>query len=161
MSFTASLVDIVAKNANGLLGSKPTWARAPLGEVCSILNGAPFPSDLFHPSIGTAVIRIRDLVRGRTETFLNGEFDPAYLVQRADLLVGMDGDFNCTLWPSEPALLNQRVCKITPDERRIHRRFLRYVLPGYLSAINANTSAITVNTCRRELWPRCHCLCRA
>lgn len=144
MSFTASLSDIVAANANGLLGSKPSWPRMRLGEVCSILNGAPFASELFSASEGTPLIRIRDLLRGRTETYFNGRFDPQYVVNRTDLLVGMDGDFNCTLWPGEAALLNQRVCKIAPDERRIDRRFLRYVLPGYLSAINANTSAITV-----------------
>ena len=144
MSFTASLAEIIEKNANGLLGSRPTWRRVRLGEFCSILNGAPFPSERFSSIRGTPLIRIRDLVRGKTETFLDDTFDPAYMVHRSDLLVGMDGDFNCTLWAGEPGLLNQRVCKITPDERRADRRFLTYVVPGYLSAINANTSAITV-----------------
>src|SRR5690606_22102882 len=48
------------------------------------------------------------------------------------------------LWGGPRALLNQRVCKITPDEAVYRRRFLAYVLPGYLDAINAHTSSITV-----------------
>ena len=53
---------------------------------------------------------------GETSTYLNGEFDDAYVVQHGELLVGMDGDFNCALWQGRPALLNQRVCKVTPKE---------------------------------------------
>lgn len=90
------------------------------------------------------VIRIRDIVPGRTETFYDGEFDVAFLVKRGDILVGMDGDFNCEPWAGEPALLNQRVCMIAPDESRYDKQFLRYVLPGYLSAINAETPSVTV-----------------
>jgi type I restriction enzyme, S subunit len=56
----------------------------------------------------------------------------------------MDGDFNCALWRGRPALLNQRVCKVTPDESTYLKRFLAYVLPGYLAAINAYTHSVTV-----------------
>jgi len=56
----------------------------------------------------------------------------------------MDGDFNASRWRGPAAVLNQRVCKIDPDERYYDLRFLSYVLPGYLDAINAETSAITV-----------------
>ena len=62
----------------------------------------------------------------------------------ANILVGMDGDFNCAIWRGSPALLNQRVCKIVSDERFYKEQFLYYVLPGYLRAINNETSAITV-----------------
>lgn len=56
----------------------------------------------------------------------------------------MDGDFHCAFWQSEPALLNQRVCRVIPDENRYRKSFLRWVLPGYLAAINADTSSVTV-----------------
>ncbi|ODT02044.1 MAG: hypothetical protein ABS52_15455 [Gemmatimonadetes bacterium SCN 70-22] len=36
------------------------------------------------------------------------------------------------------------MCKISPNEAVLQRKFLAYVLPGYLSAINEYTSAITV-----------------
>jgi type I restriction enzyme S subunit len=61
-----------------------------------------------------------------------------------DLLVGMDGDFNCGRWRGGPALLNQRVCKISVDESVYEPRLLDALLPVYLSAINAETSSVTV-----------------
>jgi len=58
--------------------------------------------------------------------------------------VGMDGDFNTGLWGSEAALLNQRVCKLSPNEKHYDKRLLAFALPGYLAAINANTPSVTV-----------------
>ncbi|MEW8072936.1 MAG: restriction endonuclease subunit S, partial [Candidatus Thiodiazotropha sp.] len=48
------------------------------------------------------------------------------------------------MWPSSRGLLNQRVCKLTPNEEFLEKKFLAYALPGYLSLINENTHSITV-----------------
>lgn len=144
MSFTANLDEIVARNENGLLGIAPWWLRARLKEVASILNGFPFESSKFRTDRGMPLLRIRDVLRGSTETFYDGDFDPAYLIERGDLVVGMDGDFNSARWRSDPALLNQRVCRLTTDPSRYSSSFLEHVLPGYLSAINAHTPSVTV-----------------
>lgn len=144
MSFTESLDELVASDRSGLLAIAPGWARVRLGDVCSILNGFPFSSHHFGSEGGTPLIRIRDVLRGSTETHYLGEFDTNYLVRHGDLLVGMDGDFNCAAWAGPDALLNQRVCKLVPDEARYSRRFLLLALPGYLAAINRKTSSVTV-----------------
>lgn len=121
-----------------------SWERVQLAEVASILNGAPFDSALFSDVDGFPLIRIRDLLDGMTTTYFKGEYEKVFLVQRGDLLIGMDGDFNSAFWQSDAALLNQRVCKITPNEVWFSKKLLGYLLPGYLSAINQHTSAITV-----------------
>ena len=144
MSFTESLEEIVKANASGLLAAHPTWGRVRLGDACEILNGFAFKSQYFNQSEGTPLIRIRDVLRGETETLYNGDYDSTYVVEPGDLVVGMDGDFNCALWGGRTALLNQRVCRLRPDEHVLSLRFLAYVLQGYLDAINAKTSAITV-----------------
>jgi len=144
VSFTASLSEIVQKNENGLLGTHLSWCRVRLGDVVSILNGFPFPSSQFKKGVGTRLLRIRDLLGSETDACYEGDYDPTYLVQPGELVVGMDGDFNSALWAGRVALLNQRVCKLTPHDRFYDRRFLAYVLPGYLNAINAETSSITV-----------------
>lgn len=56
----------------------------------------------------------------------------------------MDGDFNSGEWQSDAALLNQRVCKISTDEGFYDKKFLGYLLPGYLKSINDNTPSVTV-----------------
>lgn len=144
MSFNESVDELVAFNETGLLGAHPSWTRVRLEDICSILNGFPFPSKQFQTAGGTPLIRIRDVMRGWSETSFVGSFDPAYIVSHGDLVVGMDGDFNCALWAGSEALLNQRVCKLTPAESFYDLSLLAYVLPGYLAAINAKTSAITV-----------------
>ena len=144
MSFSDSLDELVDENPNGLLGIRPDWTRVRLKEVAKILNGYPFDSSRFNLSSGYPLIRIRDVVRGSTETFVESDFLEEFKITEGDLLVGMDGDFHCERWKSGPALLNQRVCKISPDESRYSIRFLRHVLPGYLKAINDRTPSVTV-----------------
>jgi type I restriction enzyme S subunit len=144
MALTKSIPEIISEDTSGLLGIHHTWTRVRLGDVTSIINGFPFESAFFSTDRGVPLIRIRDVSEGRTRTFYQGEFDEQFLVERGDLLVGMDGDFNTARWRSEPALLNQRVCKLTPEEHWYHPSLLEFALPGYLSAINAATSSITV-----------------
>ena len=112
MSFTASVDEIVAENANGLLSKHESWQRIPLSAVASILNGWAFPSAQFSVSEGKPLLRIRDILRTRTEACFTGAYDDTYLVRAGDLVVGMDGDFNAATWAGPEALLNQRVCKI-------------------------------------------------
>src|SRR5215813_2660386 len=144
MSFTASLADLVRANSNGLLAKHVSWTRVRLGDVSEILNGFAFPSSRFNKVHGFPLLRIRDIVGSSTETHYSGDFDPLYLVNPGDLVVGMDGDFNSALWKGKPALLNQRVCKLAVDGHFYDLKFLSYLLPGYLSEINHATSSITV-----------------
>jgi type I restriction enzyme S subunit len=145
MSFTESLEDLVAQNPNGLLSAHTTWGRVPLGLVFDVQNGFPFESRYFNASgDGMPLLRIRDVVRGSTETHYSGKYDPAFVVNRGEIVVGMDGDFHCRVWQGAPALLNQRVCRLTPRSDRYSSALLAQVLQGYLDAVNGKTSAITV-----------------
>lgn len=144
MSFTESLAEIVSENRNCLLAIHDTWQRIRLAQVAEILNGFAFASSKFNANTGTPLLRIRDILRGETDTLYDGDYDAIYLVKPGDLVVGMDGDFNSSLWRGRDALLNQRCCKIIPDERFYCRRLLAFALPGYLAAINAATSSVTV-----------------
>jgi type I restriction enzyme S subunit len=112
--------------------------------VAQILNGFAFKSAQFSSQSGVPLIRIRDLFNDRTVVNYEGEFDPRYLIHQGELLVGMDGDFNCVRWGGPDALLNQRVCRITPNLESLDLEYLAAILPGYLDAIHAATSSSTV-----------------
>lgn len=144
MALTKSIKKIIDEDKTGLLGKHDSWERVCLGDVADVLNGYAFESRFFHPLDGVPLIRIRDVVTGSTDTFYTGEYESQYLVSPGELLVGMDGEFNSARWKSKPGLLNQRVCKISPDERFYLGKLLEYVLPGFLAAINAATSSVTV-----------------
>ncbi len=127
------------------LGQVPGhWEVKKLREVARVVNGFPFDSRRFSLSHGYPLIRIRDLDKNRTAANYSGKFVEAAKVLPGDLLIGMDGDFNVGTWRGgEPALLNQRMCRVeatTPDATH----FLRYVLPRTLLEINELTYATTV-----------------
>lgn len=144
MSFNHSIADLVEESKSELLAIAPWWKRVELGAVATILNGYPWQSFHFNSANGEPLIRIRDVTTGRSETRYSGPIEEGYWIHDGDLVVGMDGDFNSRIWEGGRALLNQRVCQIMPDENFYSRRFLAYVLPGYLKEINEATHSITV-----------------
>ncbi|MBS0318489.1 MAG: restriction endonuclease subunit S, partial [Proteobacteria bacterium] len=144
MAFTAKIADVIAADKTGLLAKHPSWQRVTLSDVARILNGAPFDASLFNTTSGMPLARIRDVLTGETSTYYTGEYEDAYLLERGDLLIGMDGDFNTGYWGEQRALLNQRVCKLAINSDFYDTKLLGLVLPGYLAAINANTPSITV-----------------
>lgn len=145
MSFGEDIVKIVEENATGLLGKHASWHRVPAAQVIEIINGFPFESKGFNNEKGTPVLRIRDILKGKTETFFEGKVDPkACYVSNGDIVIGMDGDFNSCIWQGGLVLLNQRVCKVETNQAFYDQKFFSYLLPGYLRAIHAQTSAVTV-----------------
>lgn len=116
-----------------------------IGEICNVLSGYAFNSQLFTKnSRDTPVIRIRDILRGYTNTYTKEEFNEKYIVKKGDLLIGMDGEFNISPWNGPDGLLNQRVCKIWPSSNEVTRNYLLYCLPKSLKDIERATSFVTV-----------------
>ena len=120
------------------------WPNVKLGELVDILSGFAFHSAKFSKEAGIPLIRIRDVVRGFTETRYNGEFDKKYQIFKGDLLIGMDGEFNIAEWGNDVALLNQRVCRISPNNQILDKRFLFHFLPKELKKIEDETPFVTV-----------------
>ena len=124
---------------------KAGWKVKPLGEVLDIQNGFAFSSSDFVAESGVPLIRIRDLKRGTgTEVGFVGKYDPAFLVNAGDFLIGMDGEFRCYEWKGTPALLNQRVCRLVSFSSNVVPRFLYYGINKYLREIEDATSFTTV-----------------
>ena len=118
---------------------------AKLGEHARFLSGFAFKSSLFNSDgIGLPVVRIRDVLKGRSNTYFSGEYDEKFLVQDGDYLIGMDGQFNLGVWKSGPALLNQRVCKVDYVSNDLDIRFLARILPLVLKKIEDDTPFVTV-----------------
>lgn len=73
MSFVHDISELVVEQAGGLLGVAARWERVPLRRVAEVINGFPFPSAGFNADRGEPVIRIRDIVRGTTESRFDGD----------------------------------------------------------------------------------------
>src|SRR3712207_1191102 len=115
MSFVDDVHPIVAANSNRLLGKHTSWERVRIGDVAAVINGFAFESRYFSDENGTPLLRIRDILRGKSSTFYNGPAVSDVYAESGELVIGMDGDFNACLWPGQRALVNQRVCKLVPN----------------------------------------------
>lgn len=126
--------------------NKPRFIRKQkLKDVADIDYGFAFNSDFFNEDgNGLPLVRIRDLKRGFTKTYTTEIFDERYLVDSGDMLIGMDGEFNLTVWQAGPALLNQRVCRIRAKKSQVREDYLRFFLPVSLKRIEDRTSCVTV-----------------
>ncbi len=121
------------------------WSVSNLGQQIDILSGFPFKSSEFtnDPS-DFGLIRIRDLLSQKLETFYAGEYSTDFIVKIGDILIGMDGDFHIVQWKSQNALLNQRICKLVPKKGGFDINFVHYLLIPELKKIHNQTTATTV-----------------
>ncbi len=124
---------------------KSGWQIKKLGDLLELQNGYAFDSKRFNTTDGIPLIRIRSLKAGlEKETRYRGDYDNKYVVKAGDLLIGMDGEFGCYEWKGEPALLNQRVCRLQRFSEKLMPRFLFYGVNDHLKAIEDVTGYTTV-----------------
>ena len=109
-----------------------------LPEICRIQYGYAFDSAKFSDSEGVPLIRIRDVVRGFSETYTTEECGKEYVVNDGDMLIGMDGEFNIARWKGGKAYLNQRVCRLILSDA-VDALYLYYFMPKALKAIENKT----------------------
>lgn len=115
-----------------------------LGVHLKLTSGFPFPSSGFSNE-GTPLIRIRDVLESKTETYFDGVVPPGYLITCGDILIGMDGDFHVVRWRGPDALLNQRVLKVeVRDESSVTLDYLFHLLDPFIKKVNEVTAATTV-----------------
>ena len=127
------------------LGEVPDhWDVSRLTDLADLVNGFPFDSELFDPSDGIPLVRIRDLYTGSTEVRWSGDPVPEAEIGNGDVLIGMDGDFNVAWWTHGLAVLNQRLCCLRALAARASQRYLYYCLPFPLKTLNDVTYATTV-----------------
>lgn len=114
-----------------------------LDKILEIQSGYAFESRLFNEEKGFPIVRIRNIKTGFTDTKYSGEYDKKYIVDNGDLLIGMDGEFNATLWRSAKALLNQRVCKLH-NFKDCLKEYVFRMIQRKLKEIENKTYSVTV-----------------
>lgn len=119
------------------------WRVRRIGDLVSLVNGFPFSSEDFGPNGDMPLVRIRDLLGAEFETYVSGYIPRDVVLRNGDVVIGMDGDFNLSVWNRGEAALNQRLCLLRPKPG-VDIRFIAYTLPGILNVINDLTFSTTV-----------------
>lgn len=114
--------------------------------VADILYGYPCDASKFNEGKnGLPLVRIRDVLAGKTTTYTTEEVPQDYIVSTGDLLVGMDGNFHVSTWKMPDSILCQRVCRIrSKDEAVTCSGFLNHLLPPIIKDIEQNKQSGTV-----------------
>lgn len=141
----------IAKNDYNLVGTRyreirvsKKWKMVKVSDIAELLNGYAFKSEFFSENSGFPLIRIRDIKTNKTQTkYNNNDYDEKYIVENGDLIIGMDGEFNAVTWNGGSALLNQRVCKLIPNND-ILPSYLFHLIQNPLKEIEDYTTFTTV-----------------
>ena len=120
------------------------WQIADIYSIANVIYGAPFASNLFNTEgNGKSIIRIRDLQSQNFTTYTTENHPKGYLLQRGDIVVGMDGEFRPYIWGNDEAWLNQRIC-VFENKRPKGKFFLYFTLLPLLNFIEETEMATTV-----------------
>jgi type I restriction enzyme S subunit len=120
------------------------WKKVPLYEFAAVRNGAPFASKLFNSKReGLPLIRIRDLKTQATDTWSTENHPKGFTVSAGQLLIGMDGEFNPTIWCGEESLVNQRIC-LLENIPEVSAMYLYFALIPIMKRIENGAIGTTV-----------------
>lgn len=119
------------------------WDKKRIKETASLINGYPFDSKFFEAGKGVPLVRIRDIRSSSTEVGFVGDVPKESLINNGDLLIGMDGDFNVSIWGGGLAALNQRVACVRAPYYHL-QKYIFYTLPFNMKVVNDLTYFTTV-----------------
>ena len=89
------------------------WEYKSVFDVAEVRYGFPFNSELFcADSSQNPIVRIRDILEESTDTYSSETADEKYLIQKNDILIGMDGIFHMTIWSNSSMWQNQRIVRL-------------------------------------------------
>lgn len=117
-----------------------------LTDICNVLYGFPCDASKFNNDmIGLPLVRIRDVLEGKSDTYTIEVVPEEYKINSGDLLVGMDGNFHVGVWKDAEAILCQRVCKISSiDNKVLLNGFLNHLIGPIMKNIESGKQSGTV-----------------
>lgn len=120
------------------------WEVNKLFDVANVQYGFPFSTDYFNEeNIGKPIVRIRDILNNSISNYSSqDDINQKYLIERGDILVGMDGNFHINYWSKDNCFLNQRVVMI--KETILPNIFIRYQIEPYIQLREKSVSRTTV-----------------
>ena len=114
------------------------WIKAPIKELCSLINGRAFKLSEWSES-GLPIVRIQNLNNPAAPyNYCNKKIDDKFHINKGELLFAWSGtpgtSFGAHIWKGEHALLNQHIFRILFDETLIDKKFFRLALNERLNS---------------------------
>jgi len=131
-------------NAELKRGIPEGWEVKTFFKCCRVQYGFPFSTDYFNTvGNGIPVIRIRDILENSISNYSSEQnIDTKYLINKGDILVGMDGNFHINYWAKDNCYLNQRAVKLS--ETILPNIYLKYQIEPFIKLREKSVSRTTV-----------------
>lgn len=122
------------------------WAVKNIFKLMDVQYGFPFDTSKFTDDVSQKpIVRIRDILQNTISTYSSEEIDNKFMLNKNDLLIGMDGNFHINFWNEKGAYLNQRSVRIrTKEDGEISNLQVYFEITPYIKAREKNVSRTTV-----------------
>lgn len=122
------------------------WKVGSPYEYVKVVYGAPYKSAKFNDNgYGLPLIRIRDLKSCNPQFYTPEILPQTEYVNMGDIVAGMDAEFVPHIWKGNTGLLNQRVCKLMPQQTSISNLFVLYLMKPELEFVQSYKTGTTVS----------------
>ena len=122
------------------------WKVGSPYEYVKVVYGAPYKSAKFNDNgEGLPLIRIRDLKDCKPQFYTPEILPQTEYVNVGDIVAGMDAEFVPHIWKGKTGLLNQRVCKLIPQQTPISNLFVLYLMKPELEFVQSYKTGTTVS----------------
>lgn len=122
------------------------WKVGSPYEYVKVVYGAPYKSAKFNDhGEGLPLIRIRDLKDCNPQFYTPEILPQTEYVNKGDIVAGMDAEFVPHIWKGKTGLLNQRVCKLMPQQTSISNLFVLYLMKPELEFVQSYKTGTTVS----------------
>lgn len=122
------------------------WKVGSPYEYVKVVYGAPYKSAKFNDNgEGLPLIRIRDLKDCNPQFYTPEILPQTEYVNMGDIIAGMDAEFVPHIWKGNTGLLNQRVCKLMPQQTSISNLFVLYLMKPELEFVQSYKTGTTVS----------------
>lgn len=118
-----------------------------ISDVCEIINGFPCKRGNYSEDRegNIPIIRIQNMNdTGDNYIYYSGKYDRNCLVEKNTILVSLSGTIKVYLWNREKALLNQRIVKVLPGEKMIHK-YIYYLLISQINNLKRKGKTSIIN----------------
>ena len=89
------------------------WKVKSIFDELDVQYGYPFSTELFtEKETSIPVVRIRDIIANTVSAYSTEKTDSKYLLNKGDLVIGMDGNFHINYWSDGISYLNQRSVRL-------------------------------------------------
>lgn len=130
------------------------WKQYRLGDLADYHNGKAFkPSDWSDQ--GFPIVRIQNLTDfEKPFNYFNGDIEDRYLIDDGDLLVSWSATLGSFIWNRGPAVLNQHIFKVVPNNNLVDKEFLHYLILNTLDDISKHAHGLAMKHITKKKFER-------